>query len=187
MGVWSGITHTAGSLVKNTIKIGIGYAVGEAVENMVNDSDDPAKSGAAGLLGVASIYAIPAVGSKFVNFMKEHTKSVNDPEVADTKTSYWKAIGKSVAVLAGGTFAAWQAGKWYKEYKDANDNVYNPGENEYLQLGTSVNTQANTSETQMPVEPQQTEVTEPVNRTGDELMENIQTEPEADGSELAGP
>ena len=146
MGVWSGITHTAGSLVKNTIKIGIGYAVGEAVENMVDDSDDPAKSGAAGLLGVASIYAIPAVGSKFVNFMKEHTKSVNDPEVADTKTSYWKAIGKSVAVLAGGTFAAWQAGKWYKEYKDANDNVYNPGENEYLQLGTSVNTQTNTSE-----------------------------------------
>lgn len=187
MGVWSGITHTAGSLAKNTIKIGIGYAAGEAIGNMVDDSDDPAKSGAAGLLGVASIYAIPAVGSKFVNFMKEHTKSVNDPEVADTKTSYWKAIGKSVAVLAGGAFAAWQAGKWYNEYKNANDNVYNPGENEYLQLGTSVNTSVNTSEAQMPVEPQQAETTEPVNRTGDELMENIQTEPEADGSELTGP
>ena len=187
MGVWSGITHAVGSLAKNTIKIGIGYAAGEAIGNMVDDSDDPAKSGAAGLLGVAGIYAIPAVGSKFVNFVKEHRQSVNDPEVADTKTSYWKAIGKSVAVLAGGTFAVWQAGKWYREYKDANDNVYNPGENEYLQLGTSVNTQTNTSEAKMPVEPQQTEVTEPVNRTGDELMENIQTEPEADGSELTGP
>lgn len=187
MGVWSGITHAAGSLAKNTIKIGIGYAAGEAIENMVDDSDDPAKSGAAGLLGVAGIYAIPAVGSKLVNFVKEHSQSVNDPEVADTKTSYWKAIGKSVAVLAGGTFAAWQAGKWYNEYKNANDNVYNPGENEYLQLGTSVNTSVNTSEAQMPVESQQTEVTEPVNRTGDELIENIQTEPEADGSELTGP
>lgn len=187
MGVWSGITHAAGSLAKNTIKIGIGYAAGEAIENMVDDSDDPAKSGAAGLLGVAGIYAIPAVGTKLVNFVKEHSQSVNDPEVADTKTSYWKAIGKSVAILAGGSFAVWQARKWYNEYKNANDNVYNPDENEYLHLGAYVNTLANTSETQMPVEPWLTKVTEPVNRTGDELMDNIQTEPETDGSELTGP
>ena len=159
MGFWSGITSSVGGLVKNTVKIGVGYAAGEAIGNMINETDDPAKQGAAGLLGIAGIYAIPAAGSKMMDFVKNHVVSVNDPSVSN-KTSCWKAIGKTVAAIAGGTFVISQAGKWISEYKDANDNVYNPGKDEYLDLGTA-------------------SATMPVSRTGDELTENIQTESES--------
>lgn len=154
MGVWSSITKSVGGLVKNTVKVGVGYGIGEAIYGMNTENEDASQAGMAGAAGIAGMYVIPAVGSKLFGFFKDRVSDFNDPEVKDTKSGCWKAIGKSVALLAGGTFAASQIGKWYQEYKDATDNVHNPSENEYLQMSDQPQTSAS--------------------RTADELLSDIE-------------
>lgn len=164
MGAWSSITKSVGGLVKNTIKVGVGYGIGEAIYGMNTENEDPTKAGMAGVAGIAGMYAVPAVGSKLFGFFKDRVSDFNDPAVKGSKSGCWKAIGKSVALLAGGAFAANQIGKWYSEYKDATDNVHNPSQNEYLRM-SSQSDQSQTS------------------RTADELFDNIH--PESSTEELS--
>lgn len=162
MGAWSSITKSVGGLVKNTVKIGVGYGIGEAIYGMNTENKDDAQAGMAGVAGIAGMYVVPAVSSKLFGFLKDHVGGFNDPEVKDSKSGVWKTIGKSVALLAGGTFAANQVGKWYQEYKDATDNVHNPSENEYLQMNSQSQTTAS--------------------RTADELLDGIDQGSENDES-----
>ena len=160
MGAWSMI----GSLAKNTVKIGGGYAIGNALSH----SDDEAVSGFAGTMGIAGAYALPAVGSKLFNFAgSKLSNGVTDPKTGKTKFSCWKTIGKVAAIGAGTLLVGDQAMKWYDDHIAATENVHQAAENEYLQMGTS-NTQS-------------------VQRTGEEALTDIQMDSESSEAEVAIP
>ena len=160
MGAWSMI----GSLAKNTVKIGGGYAIGSALSH----SEDEATAGAAGMAGIAGAYILPAAGSKLFDFVGSKLSSgVKDPKTGKTKFSCWKTIGKVAAFGAGSLFVGDQVMKWYQDHETATANVHTPAENEYLQMGTSE--------------------MQPVQRTGDEALTDIQMDSESVEPEVSIP
>lgn len=160
MGVWS----TIGSLAKNTVKIGGGYAVGNIVKDAVSQSENEAISGMAGVAGIAGAYILPAAGSKLFGFVGDKL-SGNDADTENKKGGFWKSIGKAAALGAGTLFVGDQAMKWYNDHAAAISNIHTPAEGEYLQTGG-------------------TETSPPVSRTGYEALSGIQTETEADSMEI---
>lgn len=160
MGAWSAI----GSLARNTLKIGGGYMVGNAIRDKVSQSENDAFSGMAGLSGIAGAYILPAAGSRLFSFVGDRFKGDSSESSGKAKTSCWKSIGKAAAFGAGALFAGDQVMKWYNDHLEATSNVHMPSENEYLQTGSTATRQ----------------------RTGEEALTDIQTVPEnpEDGLEM---
>lgn len=158
MGVWS----TIGSLARNTVKIGGGYAVGNIIKDAVSQSENEALSGMAGVAGIAGAYILPAAGSRLFDFVGDRLSGNDGTETK--KGGFWKSIGKAAALGAGALFVGDQAMKWYNDHAVAISNVHIPAEGEYLQTGSTATCQ----------------------RTGEEALTDMQTVPEnvEDGLEM---
>lgn len=176
------VIPVAGTVAKNGVKVGVGYAIGSTLEDVISGSDDPAKAGAAGLVGIAGIYAAPVVGSKFANFVKGFGSDVSDPSMTGSKESHWKAIGKMAVLIAGGSFVATQGAKWAHDALNAANNIHDASHGEFLITNDFV-----TSQSAAEQEMGSAGLTEQAERSTDDIITDIEQTPVTDTEEFSGP
>ena len=154
---------------KTGLKVGVGYGLGTVVNDAVEaNTGKSLEPGLAGLIGAFGVCA----GTGIIN---HHNKD----EGEKPNESAWKTICKRLTIVGAVGFGALYGARWYQDKLNAENNLHEKTQGEYLHGAVDPGTvqSAATDQSSLSSGTVQTETKTPeaTDRSADELLSDIQT------------